>query len=94
MAVAGSMAATVSMCCGPVEQSVVALRRELSELKIVERAGGMARQYEAPSCSRASTPATIEVRIGRQTRLHHAFITTAPAVLDAPSTLTLYAGIT
>jgi hypothetical protein len=38
-----------------------------------------------------STP-TIEVTIGRQTRLYHAFITTAPAALDAPSTLTLYAG--
>ena len=35
---------------------------------------------------------TIEVTIGRQTRLYHAFITTAPAALDAPSTLTLYAG--
>jgi hypothetical protein len=34
----------------------------------------------------------IEVTIGRQTRLYHAFITTAPAALDAPSTLTLYAG--
>jgi hypothetical protein len=40
----------------------------------------------------ASTTPTIEVRIGRQTRLYHAFITTAPAVLDSPSTLTLYAG--
>jgi len=35
---------------------------------------------------------TIEVRIGRQTRVYHAFITTAPPALDAPSTLTLYAG--
>ena len=35
---------------------------------------------------------SIEVTIGRQTRLCHAFITTAPAALDAPSTLTLYAG--
>jgi hypothetical protein len=32
------------------------------------------------------------VTIGRQTRLYHAFVTTAPAALDAPSTLTLYAG--
>jgi hypothetical protein len=40
----------------------------------------------------ASTTPTIEMRIGRQTRRYHAFITTAPAVLDAPSTLTLYAG--
>ena len=35
---------------------------------------------------------SIEVTIGRQTRLYHAFITTAPAALDAPSTLTLYTG--
>ncbi len=35
---------------------------------------------------------SIQVTIGRQTRLYHAFITTAPAALDAPSTLTLYAG--
>jgi len=27
-----------------------------------------------------------------ETRLYHAFIPTAPAALDAPSTLTLYAG--
>jgi len=35
---------------------------------------------------------SIEVTIGRQTRLYHAFVTTAPAALDAPSTLTLYDG--
>ena len=35
---------------------------------------------------------SIEVTIGRQTRLYHAFITTAPATLDAPSTVTLYVG--
>jgi hypothetical protein len=40
---------------------------------------------------RSTTP-SIEVTIGRQTRLYHAFITTAPAVLDAPSTVTLYTG--
>lgn len=34
----------------------------------------------------------IEGTIGRQTRLYHAFVTTAPAALDAPSTLTLCAG--
>ena len=33
----------------------------------------------------------IEVAIGRETRLYHAFVTTAPAKLDAPATLTLYA---
>ena len=33
---------------------------------------------------------SIGVTIGRQMRLFHAFVTTAPAVLDAPSTVTLY----
>lgn len=32
----------------------------------------------------------IEVTIGRQTRLYHAFITTAPTTLDAPATVTLH----
>ena len=35
---------------------------------------------------------SIEVTIGRETRLYHAFITTAPARLDAPATLTLQTG--
>ena len=39
-----------------------------------------------------STVPSIQVTIGRQTRLYHAFVTTAPASLDAPSTLTLYEG--
>ena len=42
--------------------------------------------------SDTSITPSIEVTIGRQTRLYHAFVTTAPAALDAPSTLTLYAG--
>jgi hypothetical protein len=42
--------------------------------------------------SDTSITPSFEVTIGRQTRLYHAFITTAPAALDAPSTLTLYAG--
>jgi hypothetical protein len=33
----------------------------------------------------------VDVTIGGQTRIYHAFITTAPATLDAPSTVTLYA---
>ena len=37
----------------------------------------------------AITP-SIAVTIGRQTRLYHAFVTTAPTSLDSPSTLTLY----
>src|SRR5437867_9814478 len=35
---------------------------------------------------------TIAVTIGRETRLYHAFVTTAPATLDGPSTMTLYEG--
>jgi hypothetical protein len=34
---------------------------------------------------------SIGVTIGRQTRLYYAYITTAPAALDAPSTMTLHA---
>jgi hypothetical protein len=33
---------------------------------------------------------SIEVTIGRKTRLYHAFITTAPTTFDAPATLTLH----
>lgn len=32
---------------------------------------------------------SIEVTIGRQTRLYYLYITTAPAALDAPATMTL-----
>jgi len=32
----------------------------------------------------------VDVTIGGQTRIYHAFITTAPARLDEPGTLTLY----
>ena len=39
----------------------------------------------------SSVTPSITVAIGRQARLYHAFITTAPAALDAPSTMTLYA---
>lgn len=33
---------------------------------------------------------SIEVAIGRELRLYHAYVTTAPARLDAPATITLY----
>ena len=36
----------------------------------------------------AYTP-TIGIAIGRETRLYHAYVTTAPPKLDAPATLTL-----
>ncbi len=41
--------------------------------------------------STTSITPCITVAIGRQARLYHAFVTTAPAALDAPSTMTLYA---
>jgi len=34
---------------------------------------------------------TIEIAIGREMRLYHAYVTTAPAKLDAPATLTVHA---
>jgi hypothetical protein len=33
---------------------------------------------------------SIEVAIGRELRLYHAYVTTAPPKLDAPATITLY----
>ena len=38
-----------------------------------------------------STTPSIGVTIGRDTRLYYAYVTSAPAALDAPSTMTLYA---
>ena len=38
-----------------------------------------------------SVTPSISVTIGRQTRLYFAFVTTAPADLDSPSTVTLHA---
>ena len=40
----------------------------------------------------ASITPSIGVTIGRHTRLYYAYITTGPAALDAPSTMTLYTG--
>jgi hypothetical protein len=40
---------------------------------------------------RTPTTPTIAVNIGRQGRLYHAHVTTAPPELDGPSTVTLYA---
>lgn len=37
-----------------------------------------------------TTAPSIQVMIGPQTRVYHAFVTTAPAALDAPATVTLY----
>ena len=41
---------------------------------------------------RSLTP-SITVTIGQHTRLYFAFITTAPADLDSPATITLHAGV-
>jgi len=40
--------------------------------------------------ARRRTP-TIEIAIGRELRLYHAYVTTAPPALDAPATLTVHA---
>ena len=42
------------------------------------------------SISASSAPAIL-VTIGQQTRIFHAFVTSAPPVLDAPATVTLFA---
>ena len=39
--------------------------------------------------ARRHTP-TIEIAIGREMRLYHAYVTTAPPRLDAPATLTVH----
>jgi hypothetical protein len=38
-----------------------------------------------------TTAPAVDVTIGGQTRIYHAFVTTAPVTLDAPSTVTLCA---
>lgn len=40
--------------------------------------------------TRSSAPGIV-VTIGQQSRLYHAFVTSAPCRLDAPATMTLYA---
>jgi hypothetical protein len=39
----------------------------------------------------ASSAPSILITIGEQTRIFHAFVTSAPRVLDAPATMTLFA---
>jgi hypothetical protein len=58
-------------------------RRERTEERIIET---NQIRTEAPR----HTP-TIEIAIGREMRLYHAYVTTAPARLDAPATLTVHA---
>ena len=54
-------------------------------------AGILERKETQPMLDRSLTP-SITVTIGRHTRLYFAFITTAPAELDSPATITLHAG--
>ena len=53
-------------------------------------AGILERKETQPMLDRSLTP-SITVTIGRHTRLYFAFITTAPAELDSPATITLLA---
>jgi len=53
-------------------------------------AGILERKETQPMLNRSLTP-SITVTIGHHTRLYFAFITTAPAELDSPATITLLA---
>jgi hypothetical protein len=64
-----------------------ALRRRKALMRNTRTHG---RRREESVESDNHTP-SIAVRIGRLTRIYHAFVTTAPAALDAPATVTLYA---
>jgi hypothetical protein len=48
------------------------------------------REGRKPAMATTSITPSIGVTIGRHTRLYYAYITTGPAALDAPSTMTLY----
>lgn len=61
-------------------------RREASTRSLLTHG----RRTEEPVDSEPDTP-HIAVRIGTLTRVYHAFVTTAPAGLDTPATVTLYA---
>lgn len=61
-------------------------RREASRRSLVTHG----REREDSVESETDTP-SVAVSIGRLTRIYHAFVTTAPASLDAPATVTLYA---
>src|SRR5262249_31804568 len=52
---------------------------------------GILNERKQPMLDRSLTP-SITVTIGQHTRLYFAFITTAPADLDSPATITLHAG--
>jgi hypothetical protein len=61
-------------------------RREASPRRPINKAYGK----EGFVDGETATP-QITVSIGTLTRVYHAFVTTAPATIDAPATVTLYA---
>src|SRR6476619_1664693 len=56
----------------------------------IYRSGGGSRRRRHAMFERSLTP-TITVTIGHHTRIYFAFVTTAPAELDSPATVTLHA---
>src|SRR5204863_6971306 len=56
----------------------------------IYRSGGQSRRRELTMFERSLTP-NITVTIGHHTRIYFAFVTTAPAELDSPATVTLHA---
>src|SRR6188768_732544 len=56
----------------------------------IYRSGGGSRRKENPMNERSLTP-NITVTIGHHSRIYFAFVTTAPAELDSPATVTLHA---
>jgi hypothetical protein len=56
-----------------------------------DRRGFLGPKGAQPMLDRSLTP-SITVTIGHHTRIYFAFITTAPAELDSPATITLHAG--
>ena len=63
---------------------------------VMARACARRVRHGAPSgrkeeAMRDTNSPAVDVTIGGQTRIYHAYITTAPATLDGPATLTLYA---
>src|SRR4029079_7006352 len=56
----------------------------------IYRSGGRSRRRRTPMTEWSLTP-NITVTIGHHTRIYFAFVTTAPAELDSPATVTLHA---
>jgi hypothetical protein len=58
----------------------------------IYRSGGESRRREHTMFERSLTP-NITVTIGHHTRIYFAFVTTAPAELDSPATVTLHGAL-